>query len=779
MGWRDNLEAQGRGAAQTLTGGWNDELVARLIQMMPQDDKTGIGREYAGGQYEQYRDEQRADEAESQAKHPANFATGQILGAVPGVVGGLAAAAPVAGAVGAARTLPALAGVLSKGLPAVGFGVGTGAVHGSGTSTNTGRELAKDTIRGAALGGATAAGANAVQAALPAMKALWKGGPPMGPTPALAGAGGGAAPRPIPQPTPPKAQLNMSEPLGPGLVPRPSAGGPPRPAPKPSVPPLSLADEEAKVLEMLGQKKPYAPSMKAPSQLPTTPAGALSDLPNEFPPAARPPTDVELPSQKLSVPARPGALKKRAASGPTEQGGGTPPPPPAPGEQLSFDLPGPQQGPRPGKYYATDDPQTPLSGAGESSADVFAVPGFTDKKYVVKTGPQGEVSRIFTPHETTPMQGLPEPEWVSNFGKIPYDDEAIAALRGNMPREGQGGTRLAVGYENEAGYPRVRKIATNESGRRANAYEADTSEAGYSFEDLPGTRPLSVEARKVPKPELLAPVIRGADNKFVDMQKLRRVTDKDLAQHFDLGDKRFQDVMSDWLHQGKKLPPGNPKWDPFQAELDQLRKVRPGIGDIEHARQFGIDPNDRVRLLDHGYETPPTATPKATRPSVQRELPHTEKRYNYHATAPQNVPGIAESGLDPTKSGANFPWAGKRPETFFAPREQANQARQLVAGMKNADPSEIRMLRTSRKAEPLSGKRGVVDPVNVRSTPVTADDIEIQNKKGQWVNIRDVLPKGTPPVPPEGLSGDALLKWWGSMLGMAGVSQVRMKSENR
>ena len=186
MSWRDNLEAQGRGAAQTLTGGMNDELVARLMQAMPLDDKTGIPREYAGGQYEQYRDEQRANEADSQRKAPGNFAFGQVAGAVPATFATMAAG----------------------GLPAVGLGAAQGAVSGFGHSTASGKELAKDTARGSAIGGGLAAAGNAVLAAAPAMKALWRRGPPSGPAPALAGAhAGGSAPT---TPKTPKTPSNVN-----------------------------------------------------------------------------------------------------------------------------------------------------------------------------------------------------------------------------------------------------------------------------------------------------------------------------------------------------------------------------------------------------------------------------------------------------------------------------------------------------------------------------------------------------------------------------------------
>lgn len=183
--WKDKLEAQGRGAAQTLTGGWNDEIVARLIKHMSPDDGTGIPREYAGGQYEQYRNEQRADEAQSQQKYPANFATGQIAGALPGT----------------------LATMAMGGLPAVGLAAASGAASGAGLSTASGRELAKDTIRGAAVGGGLAAGGNALQAAAPAMKALWRQGPPSGGLrPALAG----AAPKTSATLTPPHLNFDKS-----------------------------------------------------------------------------------------------------------------------------------------------------------------------------------------------------------------------------------------------------------------------------------------------------------------------------------------------------------------------------------------------------------------------------------------------------------------------------------------------------------------------------------------------------------------------------------------
>lgn len=184
----DRLEALGRGAAQTLTGGWNDEAVAWLLKnaMPDPDDKTGIPREYAGGQYEQYRDQQRADEAESQRAYPKNFAAGQILGAVPGTVATMA----------------------TGGLPAVGLAAAQGAASGSGLSTaNTGKELAKDTIRGAAVGGALASAGNAAQAAAPALKALWRQGPPKGPAPAMAG---GAPSVSVPE-APVAPSVNMSK----------------------------------------------------------------------------------------------------------------------------------------------------------------------------------------------------------------------------------------------------------------------------------------------------------------------------------------------------------------------------------------------------------------------------------------------------------------------------------------------------------------------------------------------------------------------------------------
>lgn len=208
MGWKDNLEAQGRGAAQTLTGGWNDELVARLIQGMPQDDDgTGIPREYAGGQYEQYRDQQRADEADSQRKAPGNFATGQIAGALPATFATMALG----------------------GAPALGLGVAQGAVSGSGLSTSNGQELAKDTIRGAAVGGGLAAAGNAAQAAAPAIKALWRQGPPKGPALAHAGASARAgAPTHVPEAP---SNTNFSEAVG--------------------EEPLSLAREEQRAREML------------------------------------------------------------------------------------------------------------------------------------------------------------------------------------------------------------------------------------------------------------------------------------------------------------------------------------------------------------------------------------------------------------------------------------------------------------------------------------------------------------------------------------------------
>lgn len=173
----DRLGAVGRGAAQSATGGFVDEIYPKILNALPFDDKTGIPREYAGGSAEnQYKSEYRQDDADAQAKYPLNFGAGQVLGAAPAALatGGLGAGGQVAA------------------------GVGMGALQGAGASENSGSELAKDAVRGGALGGAFGAAGNAVSAAAPGLKAAWsklRQGPPQM-QPAMAGA---AAPRPMPQ----------------------------------------------------------------------------------------------------------------------------------------------------------------------------------------------------------------------------------------------------------------------------------------------------------------------------------------------------------------------------------------------------------------------------------------------------------------------------------------------------------------------------------------------------------------------------------------------------
>jgi hypothetical protein len=163
MGMMDRLGALGRGAAQSASGGWVDEIYPKILANLPQpSDPEGIPREYAGGsQEEQYKQGYRADDQEAQRKYPANFAAGQLAGAAP--------AAIAAGGLGAGGM--------------VGAGTIMGALQGAGASENSGRELAKDAIRGGAIGGATASAGNAVAAAAPGIKQAWQKlmqGPPPG-----------------------------------------------------------------------------------------------------------------------------------------------------------------------------------------------------------------------------------------------------------------------------------------------------------------------------------------------------------------------------------------------------------------------------------------------------------------------------------------------------------------------------------------------------------------------------------------------------------------------
>lgn len=241
MGWRDGLESLGRGAANTLTGGLNDEIVAKLLAALPQSDGTGIGREYKGGQYEQYRDQQRDDEAKARAANPKLFMGGQLAGAIP--------------------TTMALPG---SGLAGLGVGAARGAVQGFGDSTKSGQGLAKDTALGASIGTLAAGAGQGLQAigkaAAPAMKALWRGGPPKSLPPA-------AVPKPSVAP-PPVAP----EPVVPAAFTKPTVPAPPPPGPTvPAPAPPTLR-----------------PTVPSPSIRPTSPAPAPPPPVPKLPPRPQP-----------------------------------------------------------------------------------------------------------------------------------------------------------------------------------------------------------------------------------------------------------------------------------------------------------------------------------------------------------------------------------------------------------------------------------------------------------------------------------------------------------
>ncbi len=208
----NQLDALLRGAGQGASAGWNDELAAKLLAAIPADDGTGIPREYAGGQYEQYRDSNRADNEESQRKFPLNYGAGQLAGAIPSAV-----------ATGA-------------GVPAA---VGLGAVQGAGLSSDNGQGLVKDAVAGGALGGAMGSAVKLGAAAAPAAKAaiqkLYQGGPPqMQMAPAMGTSA--ARPAPVRAAVPERPMINMHE----------SGGGRVSdiPMPRQSVPPASLEAAE-------------------------------------------------------------------------------------------------------------------------------------------------------------------------------------------------------------------------------------------------------------------------------------------------------------------------------------------------------------------------------------------------------------------------------------------------------------------------------------------------------------------------------------------------------
>lgn len=241
----DRLGAFGQGLGQGASLGWSDELAAKLLAAIPAKDDTGIPREYAGGQYEQYRDSNRQDVAQAQEKFPANFAAGQIAGGLPA-------------AIGAGASVPAA--------------VGLGAATGAGLSERQGAGLAKDAVAGGALGGAFAAGGKALatgaRAAAPAIQKLFQAGPPQGPAPAMASAGTGAVAKPpVRAPVP---GLNMSERVS------------DIPMPRQSIPPSSLEAAEIEAKAALRR----ADAQKAIRESPVRPAsGPLDEVPSKIPDA--------------------------------------------------------------------------------------------------------------------------------------------------------------------------------------------------------------------------------------------------------------------------------------------------------------------------------------------------------------------------------------------------------------------------------------------------------------------------------------------------------------
>ena len=235
MSIADRLNALGRGAAQGATGMFGDEGFAKIMDYLPRpDDDTGIPREYAGGAQDQYLRSARADDANAARKYPANFGIGALLGAAPAAI----AAAPL-------------------GVPGA---IGLGAVQAAGGSENKGSALAKDIVRGGAVGGALGAAGNLASSAAPAAKAAFeklRQGPPPGMQPALAGS---SALRAVPRPVEPMGgpQINRMMP------PKPTS------ADLAEFTPSSGSKAEQELFAGRESKLPPAPTkMPAQSKLPT------------------------------------------------------------------------------------------------------------------------------------------------------------------------------------------------------------------------------------------------------------------------------------------------------------------------------------------------------------------------------------------------------------------------------------------------------------------------------------------------------------------------------
>jgi len=295
MSFWDRLGAMGRGAGQAASAGWNDELVPKLLSAMPVEDETGIPREYAGGQENQYRNQMRAENAEAARKYPANYGLGAVLGGAP--------AAIATGGIGA-------------GIPGA---VALGGLAGGGFSENTGAELARDVVRGGAVGGALGAAGNAVAGAVPvardALSKLRQGGPPSGGfQPAYARVGAPPSPAPTQAPNP-GVQINRAEEIRP---PRREAVLPPAPSnlPPTRVPKGAEDAVEAKLVRRVEDEElvpvPYRKGKYADTQMaPPMPDAGPTARPPRRPDPFEELRTIRAPRPKAEAPAPAGA--ERAA----------------------------------------------------------------------------------------------------------------------------------------------------------------------------------------------------------------------------------------------------------------------------------------------------------------------------------------------------------------------------------------------------------------------------------------------------------------------------------
>jgi hypothetical protein len=116
-------------------------------------------------------------------------------------------------------------------------------------------------------------------------------------------------------------------------------------------------------------------------------------------------------------------------------------------------------------------------------------------------------------------------------------------------------------------------------------------------------------------------------------------------------------------------------------------------------------------------------------PEGQLALPNTEPAYWHHNTPTENIPAIAESGLQPSSGGKNFPFKKNSDKIYLTDPESAPTWGEKL---RDATGKEISEIRTTK---PVKDVPGANESIKIRTEAIPPTRLEMKTPEG-WKQLK-------------------------------------------